>query len=296
MLNDTTWARGPNYLAQAGSTVDVYPHFQVTSGVVGIYKEKFSSKYLAEKRDIWAYLPPTYLENTEARFPVLYMHDGQNLFDKALAFGGNEWKVDEAMDTAAESGEAREAVVIGVGNTSARIYEYTPTPDPEYTPSGGGDNYLMLLMEELKPLVDAELRTLPDPSNTALIGSSLGGLISSYGGVHHPEVFGLIGALSPSVWWDGKMLLGQVASIQGKELRALRVYVDSGDAGPSQDGLANTKLLADQYREVGYQDGVNFLYIVQAGATHSEVFWAQRFPTAAAFLLGPRPNSGSQPF
>jgi predicted alpha/beta superfamily hydrolase len=296
MLDDATWARGPNYLAKAGDVVDVYPHFQVTSGVVGIYKEKFASKYLTETRDIWAYLPPTYLENTEARLPVLYMHDGQNLFDKELAFGGNEWKVDEAMDAAAESGAAREAVVIGVGNTPARIYEYTPTPDPEYTPSGGGDDYLALLIGELKPLVDAELRTLPGPEHTALVGSSLGGLISSYGGVRHPEVFGLIGALSPSVWWDSKMLLGQVASVQGKELRASRVYVDSGDAGPSQDGLANTKLLADQYRAVGYQDGLDFLYIVQNGATHSEIFWAQRFPTAAAFLLGPRPDSAVKGF
>jgi predicted alpha/beta superfamily hydrolase len=114
--------------------------------------------------------------------------------------------------------------------------------------------------------------------------------------VHHPEVFGLIGALSPSVWWDNKMLLGQVASIQGKELRALRVYVDSGDAGPSQDGQANTKLLAEQYKAVGYKEGVDLLYTVQKGATHSEVFWAQRFPTAAAFLLGPRPDSGTKPF
>jgi predicted alpha/beta superfamily hydrolase len=296
LLDDAVWARGPNYLAKAGSVVDVYPHFQVTSGAVELYKQGFASKHLAEKRDLWVYLPPTYLENTEARFPVLYMHDGQNLFDKALAFGGNEWEVDEAFDEAAESGAIREAVVVGVGNTSARIFEYTPTPDPEYTPSGGGDGYLALLVEDLKPLIDAEFRTLPGRETTALMGSSLGGLISSYGGVQRPEVFGLIGAMSPSVWWDNKVVLGQVASVQGKPLRALRVYVDSGDAGPSQDGFANTKLLAEQYKAVGYQEGVDFLYTVQPGATHSEFYWAQRFPEAAAFLLGSRPDSGAKPF
>lgn len=296
LLDDAVWARGPNYLAKAGSVVDVYPHFQVTSGAVELYKQGFLSKHLAEKRDLWVYLPPTYLENTEARFPVLYMHDGQNLFDKALAFGGSEWKVDEAFDEAAESGAIREAVVVGVGNTSARIFEYTPTPDPEYTPSGGGDGYLALLVEDLKPLIDAEFRTLPGRETTALMGSSLGGLISSYAGVKRPEVFGLIGSMSPSVWWDNKVVLGQVASIQGKPLRALRVYVDSGDAGPSEDGFANTKLLAEQYKAVGYQEGVDFLYTVQSGATHSEFYWAQRFPEAAAFLLGSRPDSGSKPF
>ncbi len=296
MLDDAVWSRGPNYLVKAGGEADVYPHFEVTSGVVSLWKPGFSSVHLGAKRDIWVYLPPTYLENERARFPVLYMHDGQNLFDGALAFGGNEWRVDEALDAAAESGASREAIVIGVGNTAERIYEYTPSADPAYQPSGGGDGYLSLLITELKPLVEGELRVLPGPEHTALIGSSLGGLISAYGGVRYPDTFGLIGALSPSTWWGDRMLLDVVASVPGQPARALRVYLDSGDSGPSKDGLEDTALLAEQYRSVGYKDSVDFLYKVQPGATHSEFYWAQRLPAALSFLLGPRPHSGSKPF
>lgn len=106
-----------------------------------------------------------------------------------------------------------------------------------------------------------------------------------YAGVHHADVFGFIGALSPSTWWDDRMILGEVAAMPG--VRPLRIYVDSGNAGPSNDDVENTAALAQSLRDVGYQDGATLKYVMQAQAQHSEIYWAQRAPAALAFLLGP---------
>ncbi len=286
LLDDATWSRGPNYVVDRGHAVDVYPHFNLTQGQFSKRWPTFSSTLLGNSRAVWVYLPPTYLENVRARFPVVYMHDGQNLFDPAIAFGGNPWWAQNAVDAAAESGAFAEAILVGPEATADRIGEYTPVPDPSY---GGGKGllYLRMLVEELKPKVDAELRTMPDRAHTTILGSSLGGLISSYAGVVKPEVFGMIGAMSPSTWWDNKVLLTYVPMTPASP-RPLRVYVDSGDSGPSNDDKDNTALLAQSYRSLGYSDGTSLKYVVQPGATHSETYWSQRLPEALKFLVGPR--------
>jgi predicted alpha/beta superfamily hydrolase len=216
------------------------------------------------------------------------MHEGQNLFDGSMAFGGVEWEVDETLDAAAESGAVREAIVVGVGNTSDRLYEYTPTYDASEGFGGDADKYLALLVGELKPRIDQDFRTFPARESTAVIGSSLGGLVSAYAGVREPDVFGLVGAMSPSTWWDSGYIVGEVAKTPAAPGRPLRVYVDSGNAGNSQDDMANTALLAGAYADLGYSEGSTLHYVVQDGATHSEAYWAQRLPGALAFLLGPR--------
>ena len=286
LLDDATWSRGPNYHVAPHTTVDVYPHFTQIAGKYSVKWPTFHSAILPNDRSVWVYLPPTAIENPLARFPVVYMHDGQNLFDASTAFGGNEWKVDETMDAAAEDGSIREAIVIGVGNTSARIAEYTPTKDPSEPTGGDGDKYLSLLVTELKPMVDAALPTIPTRESTALVGSSLGGLISAYAGTTKSDTFALIGALSPSTWWSSTVIITDVAATKGKTPQPLRVYVDSGDSGTSSDDMANTKKLAQTYRDVGYIDGKDLDYVLQAGASHSEIYWAQRLPGALQFLLG----------
>ncbi len=281
LLDDATWSRGPNYKLAPGQVLDVYPHFTVKQGTYAVHWAQFTSKILPSTRGIWLYLPPTYLENTRARLPVLYMHDGQNLFDASAAFGGNEWKVDETMDAAAEDGSAREAIVVGIENTADRMNEYTMPP------SGKGDLYVKMITDEIKPMVDAELRTLTTRDQTALCGSSLGGLISTYAGVYHSDVFGLVGAMSPSTWWNGTQILGDVAKVPQQAQRPLKVYVDSGDSGPSNDDVTNTAKLAQAYKTDGYAEGTTLHYVVQPGGQHSEVYWAERLPGGLAFLLGP---------
>ena len=287
LVDDATWSRGPNYKVAPGTTVDVYPHFTTVTGTVEKLIATFHSTTLGNDRAVWAYLPPSYAENTRARFPVLYMHDGQNLFDPALAFGGNEWKVDETLDAAAEDGSIEELIVIGVENTAQRIYEYTPTTDPSTAGGGGGDQYLAMLVTELKPQIDAMLRTVPDRAHTGLLGSSLGGLISAYAGVKQPDVWGIVGAMSPSTWWNSEVIIGDVGGMP-MGARPARVYVDSGDSGTSNDDVTNTNQLAATYVNIGYTSGVDFLHVVQAGGQHNEVYWAERLPGALQFLFGPR--------
>jgi predicted alpha/beta superfamily hydrolase len=290
LLDDATWSRGPNYVVRPGETIDVYPHFTTAAGTYS-RAYTFHSTILSNDRGIWIYLPPTYLENTDARLPVLYMHDGQNLFDASTAFGGNEWKVDETMDAGAESAAIREAIVIGIENTSARMWEYTPTVDSTVGDGGGADDYLKMIVTELKPKIDADLRTLPDRDTTGILGSSLGGLVSAYAGDRHAETFGIVGAMSPSTWWDGTWILGDVEATKGKSPSPLRVYVDSGDSGPSSDDVTNTAKLAQSYRDVGYLDGSTLDYLVQPGGQHNEIYWAERLPGALHFMLGARPNT-----
>jgi predicted alpha/beta superfamily hydrolase len=308
LLGDATWSRGPNYHVSPGDTIEVAPHFSASGGRVEAILSPWSSDTLGTGHTVWAYLPPSYDENTAARYPVVYMQDGQNLFDASVSPSGAEWQVDEALDYAASAGRCsdgatcqddsacatlacttfREAIVIGIESSDARVYDYTPTEDTSFGGGGGADTYLDAVVDELKPMIDATYRTQSGSADTALIGSSLGGILAAHGGITHSEVFGLIGALSPSTWWDGRMILSEVASVPSRSSRALRVYVDSGDGGPGADGAADTVELAAAYRAVGYVEGTSLHYLLAPGDEHHEIYWARRLPGTLTFLLGPR--------
>jgi predicted alpha/beta superfamily hydrolase len=293
LLDGSTWSIGPNYRIAPGETIDIYPRFQSANGAFSIRWQAFASPTLGRTRRVWVYLPPGYAENTEARYPVVYMHDGQNLFDRNAAFGC--WYADRALDDGAANGSIREAIVVGPEATASRMTDYTPSVDDGRAEGGGADAYLASLVTELKPLVDRELRTRTGRDDTAIVGSSLGGLVSAWAGVRRAETFGLVGAMSPSTWWDSTMILGAVSGMTSQAVKPLRVYVDSGDAGPSLDDASNTAELARRYRSVGYRDGVDFLYVLASGHQHNESYWSQRLPRALAFLLGPRPHTGAMP-
>lgn len=288
LVDDQQWSRGQNYRAEPGQTVDVWPYFGES---IGRWSRRFTltSAELGNTRGVWVYLPPSYDEQPTRRYPVIYLHDGQNLFDPAAAFGGQTWQAHDAMNAGIEAATLCEAIVVGVENTSARIDEYTPTRDAQYG-GGRGEAYLRFLRETVVPRVDAEFRTRADRANRALMGSSLGGLISAYAGVRAADVFGLIGILSPSSWWDGGVIVSEVASLATRPVRPLRVYIDSGDSGPSQDDVVNTRAHADAWRRLGYREGVDFRYLVAQGATHTEAAWAARLRPALEFLVGPRRN------
>ena len=291
LLDDTTWSRGANYRAEPGQTVDIYPHFRTAAGRYERHYSAFASTILGNTRGVWIYYPPSYTENPLGRYPVVYMHDGQNLFDPRYAFGGHTWKVAETLDAGIDAldptAHLPEVLVVGPENTADRIYEYTPTvgDDPDYT-GGGGDKYLRFLIEELKPVIDRDLRTVPAAAATTLAGSSLGGLISAYAGARRADVFGRIGVVSPSTWWDSRYIIG---AVKASPQRPQRVYVDSGDSGAENDDVDNTRELAQTYRDLGYHDlgraDDTLLYVVQAGGQHNEDYWAARLPRALRFLL-----------
>lgn len=281
MFNNVTWAVGPNWRIAAGQSATMWPFFFNTSGRL-TRTPGWRSNILNDSRAIWTYTPPSYTESTAQRYPVVYMHDGQNLFLDSYAFGGVSWAVAAAMDQGARDGTIREAIVIGIDNDVDRLSEYTPVPDPSY---GGGNaaNYLRFVIEELKPQMDLQLRTMPTADNTAIIGSSLGGLVSIWAGLTRPDVFKKVGALSPSTWWNGTWIISQTNAATGP--LPARVYIDSGNAGNSNDGVVDTTALANAWRA---KSAVTVMSLVQNGATHSETYWRQRIPGALAFLLGAR--------
>src|SRR5258708_5997247 len=150
---------------------------------------QLASPQLNNQRDIFVLLPASY-HNSEQRYPVIYMHDGQNLFDRALGFAGNEWEVDETLARLAD--ENIEAIVVGIPNTDKRFQEYNPFPQVW---GGTGDQYLAFMVDTLKPIIDRDFRTLPDRDHTGTIGSSLGGLIGLFAFFQRPDVFGFVGAM-----------------------------------------------------------------------------------------------------
>jgi len=279
LINDATWSVGANYKVRAGTTVNIYPFFQGRAGtLVKVYN--FSSPQLGNTRTLRIYLPPSYGQNPLKRYPVLYMHDGQNLFEAATAFGGVEWQVDETSNNLMNNGQMDEVLVVGVDNGgSNRIYEYTPCCDPQYG-GGGADVYERFLLETVKPYIDQNYRTLPGNKNTALLGSSLGGLVSTYIARRHPEVFSKSGGMSSSFWWNGEALTKQVEASTTKV--PVNFYID---AGTSSDGLTETTRMRDALVADGYVQGKDLYYYVAQGAGHNEASWAARLNIPLTYLF-----------
>jgi predicted alpha/beta superfamily hydrolase len=246
--------------------------------VVGRVKvlREVQSPQLDNARDIVVYLPPSY-DSGEGRYPVLYMHDGQNLFDQATSFGG-EWRVDETMEAVAAEGV--EAIVVGIPNMGdERCEEYSPFVD-EKEGGGCGDAYLEFIVQTLKPIVDRELRTLPEREHTGIVGSSMGGLISLYGFFKEPDTFGFAGVMSPALWFADRAVF---PFIEQAPPRPGRIYLDVG----TQEGettLRNAREMRDLLGGKGYVEGA-LLYVEDEGAGHTESAWAERFGKAVRFLL-----------
>lgn len=244
------------------------------------------SANLEPARDVIVWLPPSYPRNRTLRYPVIYMHDGQNLFDANTAFGGNEWGVDEVMldyMAGAHCGQLTEAIVVGIYNTSERMSEYTPFPDPKHS-GGNGDNYVRFIVDELKPMIDKQFRTRPDRQNTFIGGSSLGGLISLYAGISHPQTFGGIIAMSPSIWWANGAIIDwllehNIAGYQGK------IWVDMGTR-EGEEAIGFTRKLAGAINKHA-PEFKGMRYREFSGATHSEKSWHQRLHLPLRYLLGP---------
>lgn len=238
-------------------------------------------------RDVLIYLPRAY--GRGRRFPVIYMHDGQNLFDQATSFAG-EWGVDEALEQLAPQGRA--AIVVGIPNGGeARIDEYSPYRDRRLGRGGRGKAYLDFVTATLKPLVDQNFHTLPEPRHTGLAGSSMGGLISLYGFFRHPEVFGFCAALSPALWFARAALFAYIRRAPvNPGLLALDVGTQEGPAT-----LADVRQLGELLINKGYRLGQNLLYEEEPGAGHNEAAWAARFARLLPILLSTRGDQNAAP-
>lgn len=261
--------------------------------------KSFHSRYLPSDRDILVYLPPSYNVNKKERYPVLYLHDGQNLFDGATSFiKGSEWQVDETAQALIKSKAVAPVIIVGIYNTgSNRVDEYTPTRDVVHAMGGKADLYGQMIVTELKPFIDSEYRTLTDAENTGLGGSSLGGLVSLHLALKYPETFGRVAVVSPSVWWDAKAILREVEALTKRP--RLRIWLDigtseGGNTRASEVTMANARLLRDALIAKGWKQGQDLKYFEAVGAEHNERAWAERVGPMLRFLYpGRKPRTRS---
>lgn len=264
--------------------------FEVVTGDVRIHTG-FRSQALGNRRDVRVYLPPGYEQHPEQRYPVLYVQDGQNVFDSATAAFGVEWGLDETAESLIRQGKLPPMIIVAADNTPDRLAEYSPLPDPKH---GGGraDAYGRFMVDELKPFVDSHYRTRPEREHTGVMGSSMGGLVSLYLGFKHPGVFGLVGALSPSLWWADHEASRQLPCTGGPQ----RIWLDAGseegedaDHNGVADPIDDTRELGHRLIDAGWTDENYLFYREVQGGTHTEGSWAERAGDVLQALYGERP-------
>ena len=276
----------------------VYGHqSHSVSGTIKV-AQNIQSPQLGNQRQLLVYLPPSYNIDSNRNYPVLYMQDGQNLFDTATSFAG-EWGVDEAMEKLAQQ-EGLEAIVVGIPNSGrTRLAEYSPFPDSQLG-GGLGDKYLSFVVHTAKPLIDRDFRTLPDQPNCGIMGSSMGGLISLYAFFHCPDLFGFAGAMSPSLWFGHGRIFTYV---RDAVYHPGKIYLDVGtrEHGDDWSGIFMRRTRSRQsYAQVrhlkrilvnkGYRPIHDLLHIEEKWANHNEAAWRRRLPKALHFFIK---NSGA---
>jgi S-formylglutathione hydrolase FrmB len=268
-------------------------------------------------RSVAVWLPPGYDRERSRRYRVLYMHDGQNLFDSRSAFGGVPWGVDEALAALIGLGDVTPTIVVAVGNTAQRWYEYAPeaalralpadvraAADAEFPLAGAdltADAYVRFLADELKPQIDQRFRTLPTRADTVVMGSSMGGLASLYALCRRPEVFGGAGCMSTH--WPVTRIAGVHDNPGGPPMIALsaavlgwfdanlpragahRFYFDHGALGLDRLYAPYQSRMDAIGAAKGYRDGADWLTFRMQGADHNETSWSQRLPVALRFML-----------
>lgn len=282
----------------AGTTMSNASAIMVTPATAGRVERlpQVISRQLADRRvDVW--LPPGYDAHPELRYPVIYMHDGQNLFDPATSYGGTAWEVDQALCRLVADGQARPAIIVGVWNTPARFAEYMPQKATTqaamdqlaaqfHLPSAPlqSDAYLRYLVTELKPVIDRTYRTAPGRADTFIMGSSMGGLISAYALVEYPDVFGGAGCVSTH-WPAGD---GSVIDYVGAHLPkpgTHKFYFDFGTATLDAPYEPYQTKMDAFMRAAGYAEGKGWITRKYPGAEHSEKSWRERVAVPLEFLL-----------
>ncbi|SCY88777.1 alpha/beta hydrolase-fold protein [Flavobacterium caeni] len=247
---------------------------------VQILSNSFFIPQLNTSRKIWLYLPPDY-DSTTKHYPVLYMHDGQNLFDNVTSFSG-EWEVDETLNTLFNAGDYG-AIVVGIDNGGgARLDEYSPWVNAQYNEGGDGEAYMQFLAETLKPYIDANFRTRPEPQFNALIGSSMGALISMYGACEYPELFEKAGLFSPAFWFAQTELANFIAN-EATGFSGMRAYFVCGQ-NESATMVSNMDAIRSSLIAEGVTASETFSLVDPAG-THSESFWRAKFGAAYQWLF-----------
>lgn len=258
----------------------------------------FPSKILRNERDILVYLPRGYRRNRRQRYPVLYLHDGQNVFDAATSFTHVEWGVDETAQRLIRKGLMEPTIIVAVANAGEnRIHEYTPTrgiidenAKRKKRSRGLGRKFGRFMVEELKPFIDKVYRTRPEAEFTGLGGSSLGGLSTLVLGLWYPNVFTRLAVMSASIWWDDCVIYDMVDAIEPGTKPPLKIWLDTGTHEP---GWERNAVLRDKLIEKGWRLYDDLQYVEFEGADHSEGAWAARIEQVLRFLFPPQHGAGA---
>jgi len=235
------------------------------------YHREFYSEFLDNKRDIIVWLPPSYKEDAKRHYPVLYMQDGQNIMDPKTSFAGIDWRVDETLTRLIRQNKIQEIIVVGIYNSKDRLREYSG--------SEKGHSYIKFIIDELKPFIDAQYRTLTDRENTAVIGSSMGGLISFLISWEHPEIFSKTGCMSSSFYYHEDKVIKMVMNYSGPK-KNIKIYIDHGE-----DGLVRAQKMFCALTAKGYLVGTDMDYFYAPGAEHNEKAWADRLERPLLFFF-----------
>lgn len=247
--------------------VDIVGHIE--------FHHEFYSVNLKNERDIIVWLPPSY-QNSNKNYPVLYIHDGQNLFSPHTSYIGHDWRIDEVLTELIKQGEVEEIIVVGIYNNKDRLEEYNYC-------SPKGKKYAQFIIRELKPFIDQNYKTKSDKSNTAIMGSSMGGLISFQLAWHYPKIFGKAACLSNSFWADDGKVFETVLN-DSRDHSDQKIYIDCGCE--EKKLIRDNKKMCLMLRKKGFVNKKNlFCYFVKGGK-HSEIDWSDRVNVPLKFLFG----------
>jgi predicted alpha/beta superfamily hydrolase len=262
------WTKGPRQRVVSGQVTGTVKYHRAMKGD-GI-----------QDRDVIVWLPPGYETEKATRYPVLYMHDGQNVFDPATSSFGVDWQIDEAVDALIKNKSIPPLIVVGIYNTSDRFNEYTPGEK--------GTAYVNFVVKNLKPFIDSTYRTKPDRQNTIVGGSSAGGIISFMIVWEHPDIFSKAICMSPafktpesiSMKWDYVKVVAT-----SKKREDVFFYIDNGGVGLESQLQPGIDEMVSALRAKGYKEQKDFVVIIDPAAKHSEADWAKRFPNALKLAL-----------
>jgi enterochelin esterase-like enzyme len=261
------------------------------------HRGDFHSHLLPGQRELTVYLPPGYESEPNQQFPVMLLHDAQNVFRAETAFvPGQYWRVGETADELIGAQKLQQIVLVGINHGGdRRIDEFTPSRNPENNYGGQANLYGRMLVEEVLPFIRHQYRVLPTARNTGLGGSSLGGLVSIYLGIQYPDVFGRLAVMSPSVWWDYRMILRKIVSLTHRHRTKMWLDVGMKEGSNPKATLRDVRLLRDVLLHKGWKSGANLYYYEDPDGFHDEAAWARRTPHMLQFLFPGKKASNELP-
>jgi len=270
-------------LAACGTSSAPPPRAFTAGPGVHVLAQRLAMPGLARERALRLYLPPSYESSSTRRYPVIYMHDAQNLFDEATSSYGSEWGVDETMDEFART-RGFEAIVVGIDHGGdERIHELSPWTNPKYG-AAQGEQYMAFVAGTVKPFIDAHYRTLPDREHTAIAGSSLGGLMTHYALLAYPQVFGRAAIFSPSYWYSNEVY-AQTAAHPWRPDARVYIYIGGHEGDESQADVERMLTLLSPPCDPACRPRPQITYHVVPEARHDERAWRAEFPRAIAWLF-----------